>query len=113
MISFKFNPEYVPGGVNNFWVSSQTVVASGDANVMAAIDSAVTSGNNIQSPKMSSMFNGGFFTNTAAAAAVASKSEERSGFIRTKTAAKATNEFRFPAAGGWKFIEPSDFLCLT
>ena len=110
MIGFKFNPEYVPGGVNNFWVSSQTVAASGDANGMAAMDSAATSGNNNQ-PKMSSMFNGGFFTNPAAA--VASKSEEKSGFIRTKTAAKTTNEFRFPAAGGWKFIEPSDFLCLT
>ncbi len=105
MINFKFNPEYVPGGVHNFWVRDQT----GDANGMAVKDSAVTSGNNQpqnSSVMSSSMFGSGFFTNSTAATAVASKKEEDSVFIKTKTAAK---ECVFPA-GGWKFNEPSDIL---
>ena len=105
MNNFKFNPEYVPGGVHNFWVRAPTD-ASGDANGMSVTDSAVTSGSN-QPPKSdvmsSSMFGSGFFTNSTATAAVASKKEKESVFTKTTTAAKETKEYMFPAGGGWNF----------
>ncbi len=116
MFNFNANPEYVPGGVQNFWVSAPTG-ASGDANGMAAaMNATAIAGQNQPPPQsgiMSSVFGRGFFTiSTAPQTMVNGRKEEKSMFNTTKAAVKSTKEFMFPA-GGWKFIEPSDVLCLT
>ena len=114
MFNFNANPEYVPGGVQNFWVSAPTG-ASGDANGMAAINACATGSDNPPPPQsgiVSSVFGSGFFTKSTAPTMVSGRKEEKSMINTTKAAVRSTKEYMFPA-GGWKFIEPSDVLCLT
>jgi len=105
MLNFYPNPEYVPGGINNFWISSPPSVG-GQAKVAAPTAMTSVAGNmesarNADSQLFKGILSGGFFTNSAAGT-IEDKSEE---FKKDRVPAKSDQAAKSDRLGFFRFFE--------
>jgi len=105
MFNFYPNPEYVPGGINNFWISSPPSVGGqakvADPTAMTSVAGNMDSARNADSQLFTGMFSGGFFTNSAAKN-IEDKSEE---LKKDRVPAKSDQAAKSDRVGFFGFFE--------